>query len=90
MTVAGGVDVYKEGTLEILHRTTKKTGGKLRSNGRRTTTVQWRSARDSDLRRPFTLDIASNDPRHRPRRSRDARSRYHSRRRGSSLDALGR
>jgi hypothetical protein len=49
-------------------------------------------ARDSDSgpRRPLTLDIGANDPRYGPRRSRHARSRYHSRRHGSSLDALSR
>ena len=46
--------------------------------------------RDSDPRRPLTLDIAGNDPRDGPRRGRHARSRYHSRRHGSSLDALSR
>jgi hypothetical protein len=49
------------------------------------------SARDSDLRRlALTLDIVRNDPRYGPRRSRHARSCYHSRRHGSSLDALSR
>jgi hypothetical protein len=36
------------------------------------------------------LDIAGNDPRYGPRRSRHARSRYHSRRPSSSLDGLSR
>ncbi len=35
-------------------------------------------------------DIAGNDPRYGLRRSRHARGRYHSRRHGSSLDALSR
>jgi hypothetical protein len=48
------------------------------------------SARDLDPRRLLTLDIVGNDPRYGPRRSRDARSRYHSRRHGSSLDAVSR
>jgi hypothetical protein len=51
---------------------------------------QRRSARDSDPGRPLTLDIAGYDPRYGSRRGRHARSRYHSRRHGSSLDALGR
>jgi len=38
----------------------------------------------------LTLDITGNDPRYGPRRSRYARSRYHSRRHGSSLNALSR
>jgi hypothetical protein len=55
-----------------------------------------RSARDSigpvkaAARLTLTLNIVSDDPRYSPRRSRHARSRYHTRRHGSSLDALSR
>lgn len=38
----------------------------------------------------IALNTAGNDPRYRPRRSRHARSRYHSRRHVTSLDALSR